>query len=129
MLHIFRPYSDVALLLLRLSLGAIFIYHGMAKWGADSGLMQVLSFVEPIAGLVILLGVVSEIGAFALAVVMIGAIYMKMTGFGQTALNITGTFAKQGGTGWEFDLILLAGCLIVLTMGAGKYSVDAKMKR
>lgn len=129
MLRVFRSYGDIALLLLRLAIGAVFIYHGTAKWGADSTLMQVLSFVEPIAGVAILIGVVTELAAFVLAIVMFGAIYMKMTGFGQSAFDFAGTFAPQGGAGWEFDLILLVGCIILLTMGAGKYAVDAMMRK
>lgn len=129
MLNVFKPYGDVALLLLRLAIGAVFLYHGLGKWGAESTLMQVLSFVEPIAGIAILVGVVTELAALILAVVMLGAIYMKMTGFGQGAFDFAGTFAPQGGTGWEFDLMILVGCLVVLTMGAGRYAVDAMMRK
>lgn len=131
MLRVFRSQGDTALLLLRLAIGAIFIYHGFLKWQmADAPMtMQILKFVEPIAGAAILLGVLSELSALILAIVMVGAIYMKMTGFGQSALNVFGTFAPSGRTGWEFDLIILAGCLVVLTMGAGKYAVDAVMKK
>lgn len=129
MLRSLRSQGDLALLILRVSIGAIFLYHGLSKWGADSLLMQILSFVEPIAGVMILVGALSELAALILAIVMVGATYMKMTDFGKAALDFSGTFAKQGGAGWEFDLIILAGCLVILTMGAGKFSADALMKK
>ena len=131
MLSSLRTQQSTALLVLRLAIAAIFIYHGMLKWQMEtpSTLMTILKFVEPLTGATLVVGVLSEIAALALSIVMLGAIYMKMTGFGQAALDITGTFAPQGRTGWEFDLILLAGCLIVLCYGAGKYSVDAAFRK
>lgn len=122
-------YSDWGLLVLRLTIGAIFIYHGMQKWQmADAtALMTTLKFVEPILGIALLVGVLTQYAALGLGVVMLGAIYMKMTGFGQSALNPLGTFAGQGG--WEFDLMIFAGCVVLFLMGAGKMSVDAMVSK
>lgn len=119
-------HSDWGLLVLRLSLGAVFIYHGMAKWqmGDLSPIMTILKYAEPLGGVALILGVLTQLAGLGLGIIMLGAIYMKATGFGQQTLDLMGTFAAQGGTGWEFDLVLFAGCLIVVLMGAGSISVD-----
>lgn len=126
-----HKYGDVALLILRLVIGAIFLYHGWMKWSIaePNTTMMVLKFLEPIAGLALILGVVTQIAALLLGIVMVGAIYMKMTGFGSSALDFAGTFAPQGGTGWEFDLMILAGLITLLLMGAGTMSVDSKVMK
>lgn len=120
-------YGDWGLLVLRLSIAAIFLYHGIGKWQMESAsmLMTVLKYAEPIAGFMMLLGVGTQVAAAVLGVIMLGAIYMKMTGFGQMPLDPFGTFAGAAGAGWEFDLMILAGCIAVLLFGAGKYAMDA----
>lgn len=126
-----QKYGSVGLLVLRLAIGAIFIYHGMLKWNIEepNTTMAILKFLEPIAGAVLIIGVFTQIAALLLGIVMLGAIYMKMTGFGQGALDFAGTFAPQGGTGWEFDLMIFAGCVALFLMGAGSWSVDGMMKK
>lgn len=126
-----QKHNDCALLLLRLALGAVFIYHGWAKWGmeAPNTMMTILKIAEPLGGIALVLGALTQLASLGLAIIMVGAIYMKMTGFGQAPFNVTGTFAPQGGMGWEFDLVLLAGAIVLMVMGAGKYAVDGMMKK
>jgi putative oxidoreductase len=127
------PYRDWVLLLMRLVIGAIFIVHGMAKWPSFSNpaaegtpalmhtLMQVLGVVEPVAGIAVLIGLLTPIAALILAIVMVGAMYVKMTMWGIG-------FVAEGGMGWEFDVLILASCAVLMSTGAGKISVDG-MKR
>lgn len=124
-------HGDWALLVLRLVVGAIFIYHGTGKWAMEdlNTTMTILKYAEPLGGIALILGVLTQLAALGLSIIMIGAIYMKATGFGSSALDFAGSFAPQGGTGWEFDLMILAGCITLLVMGAGKISVDAKIFR
>lgn len=126
-----RKCSSCALLALRLAAGAIFIYHGMLKWNmeAPSTLFTILKYAEPLGGIALILGVLTQWAGLGLSIIMLGAIYMKMTGFGQAPLNFAGTFAPQGGTGWEFDLMILAGTFALFIMGAGKWSVDGMMRK
>ncbi|TSC59095.1 MAG: DoxX [Candidatus Peregrinibacteria bacterium Greene0416_19] len=123
-------YNDWGLLFLRVVVAAIFLYHGSQKWGlwtdAPEGmslsmvtLFKMLSVVEPLAGLAVLLGLFTREAAAVLAVVMLGAIYTKMM-----IMNVG--FAGQAGAGWEFDLVILAGCVILAMQGAGALSMDAK---
>jgi putative oxidoreductase len=122
-------HSDVAKLLLRLAIGVIFLYHGIGKWSMEdpNAIFTILKFAEPLGGAAMILGVLTQLASLGLSIIMLGAIYMKMTGFGQGALDPAGTFAPGGGTGWEFDLMILAGCIAILIMGPGLWSVDSKV--
>ncbi len=130
-MHTMHKYSDWGLLALRLALGAVFLYHGSQKWGLWSAapegmdsstlmLMKFLSVVEPLGGLALVLGVLTQWAALGLAIIMVGAIYFKM--------NVMGVgFAEQQGTGWEFDLVILAGLIMLWLRGAGTYALDRMM--
>ena len=120
-------HSDWGLLALRLAIGIIFVYHGWSKWSMDglSPIMTILKFAEPLGGIALILGVLTQLAGIGLSIIMIGAIYMKATGFGQQTLNLSSTFSPSGYAGWEFDLVILAGCIVLLLMGAGKVSIDA----
>lgn len=124
MMHSLHRHSDWALLILRLTVGAIFVYHGVAKWSMEdpSTVMTILKFAEPLGGIALILGALTQLASLGLAIIMLGAIYMKATGFGQGSFDLLGTFG-QGGK-WEFDLVIFAACLVLLMMGAGKLSVD-----
>lgn len=115
-------HRHAALLLLRAAIGAVFLYHGSMKFGFLTGeasmdgflgiVFPILAVVEPLCGILLILGAFTEIAATALAVIMIGAMYMKITG-GKT-------FGE-----WELDLLLFAANAALLTVGAGNLSVDA----
>ena len=121
-------YSDVAHLVLRLAVAAAFLYHGSMKWGflqdpapegmSDSLVMifKFLAIAEPLAGVALVIGLLTQVAAAGLALVMVCAIYFKVSGgsnFGQV----------------ELEMMLLAASVALVIEGAGKYSLDAKMKR
>ncbi len=115
------------LLALRIAIGVVFVYHGFLKWPLSPGApwyMTLAAFVEPAAGLLLILGLATRWAAIALSVVMLGAIYLKMTAFGNAPLNALGTFSPQGGGGWEFDLVILAACVSLVVSGAGRFAID-----
>jgi putative oxidoreductase len=131
MMNGLKRYADIGHLLLRLVIAAIFLYHGTQKWalwsaqpeGMSSGLltiMKILSIAEPLGAVALILGLWTRLASLGLAIIMIGAIYMKAVVWGMG-------FATPQGPGWEFDLIILAGCIALLFEGAGKYSVDQKV--
>jgi putative oxidoreductase len=125
MLQQLNKYYDFGLLFLRLAVGAIFIVHGLQKlamWNmapnAQMGagallLMKLLSIIEPLAGAVLILGVWVNLAALVLALIMLGAILMKIFVFK------VGFIALQA-TGWELDLALLAANLVLFLGGGGK---------
>ncbi len=120
-------YADWTLLLLRVSVGATFIGHGMMKWGmfnAPSGdmmamIMKILAIVEPIAGVMLICGVALEVAATALVVAMAGAIASKF--------SAGGGFIGKGA--WEFEMLLLLCNVVLLSTGPGRFSLDAVLTR
>ncbi len=119
-------YPDLSQLLLRLAVGATFLVYGFNKWGfwtnpamtasSMTPLFQFLAIAEPIGALALIVGLLSRTAAACLAIIMIGAIFLKIT---QMHLG----FSSPGG--YSLDLVLLAACLSILFTGPGKYSVKA----
>jgi len=123
--------------MLRLALAAIFIGHGAQKvLGSFSGpgltnwtnvpvpfsfmrpgwlWMGAAAFAELIGGGLLLLGLLTRIGAFFIACVMLVAIGAHWHG---------GFFAP---TGYEYPLALLAMCLGLLISGGGMLSIDRSL--
>ena len=120
---------------LRLALAAVFIAHGAQKvLGSFSGpglakftsfpapfsfmrpgwlWMGAAAFAELIGGALLLLGLLTRVGAFLIACVMLAAIigvHWKV-----------GFFAPGG---FEYPLSLLAMCLALLISGGGMASID-----
>lgn len=122
--------NDITNLGLRSAIGVIFILHGSGKLNPGfSGFltgqlgfppeMQIpIALAEMIPGILLIVGVLTRISASMLAIVMLGAIF-----YVKKAANLTG----EGG--FEFDLILLAGALGVITAGPGKISLAHIIKK
>lgn len=119
MLDVLYNYGDLGVLALRVSLAAIFLVHGPKKLnGAMGNFMLFIGAAETAGGLAMLLGFLTQLAAIGLGIIMIGAMYKKM-------FEWHVPFTAMGKSGWEFDLIILAACAVLLTLGAGAYSVDA----
>jgi len=123
--------NDIAPLVLRLTLGVIFIGHGWGKlfgegnpagfagWLGSMGLEPsyllavAAGLAETLGGALLIAGLFTRAAASSLVVVMLVAI-------GFVHLD-AGMFGKGG---YEFQLLLLAGVVSLLIQGAGKHSVD-----
>jgi len=126
----FEGLESYGLLVLRVFLGIIFIYHAapklrmseaMAKGaGFSSGSVFFLGLVEFLSGLALILGFYAEIGALLVGIVMLGALYYKI-------FKWKVSFFAMDKTGWEFDLILLGAAVAVFLLGAGNLSLDAML--
>lgn len=128
----FLPLNpDAALLILRVVLGIIMIYHGWPKLTNLGGTIEgfagmgiplpALSAVfatvaEVGGGLLMLLGVLTDVAGLLLAIDMLGAIIFVH------AKN--GFLASEGGI--EFPLALLAMALAIAFAGPGRYSVGGR---
>lgn len=113
--------KDISITLMRIVIGLIFLTHGYMKWAgfADASLtFKILAIVEPLGGIAILIGMLTRWAALGIAIIMLGAMQMKIANVG-----IMG-FAGKGG--WEFDALIFAACVMMMTVGAGKWSMDAK---
>ena len=119
--------SDWALLVLRLGLGIVFLVHGLQKramWKMQPSaqmpaglltILRVLSIAEPLSGLAMIGGLLTQVAAVGQAVVMLSAIRLKA---GQMKKSFTGD------GGWELDFIILAAALAMIVLGAGRFSLD-----
>lgn len=123
--------NDIAPLVLRLTLGVIFIGHGWGKlfgegnpagfagWLGSMGLEPsyllavAAGLAETFGGALLIAGLFTRAAASSLVVVMLVAI-------GFVHLD-AGMFGKGG---YEFQLLLLVGVVSLLIQGAGKHSVD-----
>ena len=137
---LFATDDDTATALLRLVLGVVFFAHGAQKmlgWfggygfsgtmGFFTGTMHIpapLAFLaiaaEFFGGLGLILGFLTRIAAFGIAVNMVVAIAMVHSGFG-FFMNWSGT---QKGEGIEYHLLVLAATVLLMIRGAGAFSVD-----
>lgn len=122
--------QDTALLILRVIVAAIFLHEAYVKlifWsGTPEGistvmanLVRFLSIVEPLGALALFLGFLTRWATSRLAIIMVGAIYV-------TQFIMPIGFATPMGPGWNFPLAVLAGCIVLMAFGAGRWSVDAK---
>lgn len=122
---------DVALLVLRLTLAAVLLYHGLPKvmnFGATVGAFQSMNIPAPavtagfavlsevVGGILILLGVAVDLAGILVIIDMLGAIFMVhwASGF---------DFTKGG---WEHPFTVLAIALALALSGPGRYAVGAR---
>jgi putative oxidoreductase len=116
-------FSDVALLCLRLIVAAVFFESGRrhasdpvgraASIGLSPGVTRILGWAEITAALALALGLITQVGALVLILVMLGAIQKKVF------VWHTG-FWGENTYGWHYDLLLLLANLVILTTGGGR---------
>ncbi len=120
-------FSDVALLFMRLLVGAVFIVSGSShvkdpvargkSIGASPGFTRLLGIAEVAGGLGVALGVLTQLAALGLILVMLGAIQKKIF------VWKTGFWGKHGTDGWHYELMLVAMNLVIAATGGGRYVV------
>ncbi len=111
-------YPDYGLLFLRIAVAATFLAHGPKKLnGSMGGFMTFIGVCETLGALAVLLGVLTQWAALGLGIIMCGAIYKKN-------MEWHVPFAAKDKMGWEFDLMILAACIALLTLGAGSMVVS-----
>lgn len=117
-------YEDIGILLLRFMAGVIFISSGWGhvkspaerskKIGMSKDFTMFLGTAEIAGSLGMIFGVLTQIAALGLILLMLGAIQKKI------AVWHTGFWGKDG-YGWHYDLMLVVMCLAVVFTDGGKY--------
>jgi len=120
-------FTDVALLLLRVMIGTVFIASGWkhltdpAARSKDIGMSKAftifLGAAEVAGGLGVVLGVFAQLAALGLILLMLGAIQKKIF------VWRTGFWGKSGTNGWSYDTMLVVMNLVIVTTGGGKLSL------
>ena len=121
---------DIANMGMRAAIGVIFIVHGAGKFnegfigfltgglGLPAEMQIPIALAEMVPGILLLIGVFTRLSASLISIVMLGAIfYVKQAG------------SLTGERGVEFDLILLAACLVVMIAGPGRISIAHVVKK
>jgi putative oxidoreductase len=116
--------SDEALLLMRLLVGVVFISSGWShakdpvtrakSIGLSPGFTRFLGIAELAGGLGVAVGVLTQVAALGLILIMLGAIQKKIF------VWHTGFWGKAS-DGWHYDLLFVAMCLVIATTGGGRY--------
>jgi putative oxidoreductase len=138
--RLFATDDNTATAILRLVLGVVFFAHGAQKmlgWFGGYGFSGTMGFftgtmhipapfaflaiaAEFFGGLGLILGFLTRIAAFGIAVNMVVAIAMVHGAFG-FFMNWSGS---QKGEGFEYHLVVLAITAFLMLRGAGALSVD-----
>jgi putative oxidoreductase len=142
---LFRTRNDVALAVIRITLGVVMFAHGAQKmlgWFGGpgfSGTMNMFGNVmhipplfaflaiaaEFFGALGLLIGLLGRVAAFGIAVNMVVAV-LKVHLANGFYMNWTG---QQKGEGFEFHLLVLAITVVVMFYGSGAWSVDYALTR
>ncbi len=126
-------YADVGPLVIRVVVGIIFVVHGWMKVGmgiagtagflaslgipAASVFAVLLIIGEVVGGIALILGVATRFWAAVGVIISVVAL---------VTVHLSKGFLISNG-GYEFILLIGAVMVSLLVMGAGKYSVDAKL--
>ena len=117
-------FTDLALLLLRLIVGLVFVTSGWnhikdpfergKSIGLSPGITRFIGIAELAGGLGVALGLLTQLAALGLILIMFGAIYKKIAAWH------TGFWGKHS-DGWHYDLLFVVMCLVIATTGGGRY--------
>ncbi len=125
---VFASYSDVAALVGRVALGALFVSHGWPKikditkpvgfvkgtgWPGGAAFAVLFTLLEFFGGLALIIGLLTQIVAVLFVLEMIAT-----TMFSKTKLG------KKFSLGYELDLAYAAFALVLAFLGPGAWSLD-----
>lgn len=120
--------ASFSLLIFRLIMGVAFLFHGWGKiqtpfaWMPEAaGVPAFLQFLAAISefggGLALILGLLIPLSMLGLGFTMLVATFMHAVMRGDP-------FVGQGGPSYELALVYLGACLVFLTVGPGRFSLD-----
>ena len=117
-------FTDLGLLLLRLMVGLVFVTSGYAHLkdpearsksiGMPKGFTIFLGMAEVAGGLGVAFGVLTQLAAFGLILLMLGAIQKKIFAW-HTA------FWGEKTVGWNYELMIILMNLVIAFTDGGQY--------
>ena len=117
-------FTDLGILLLRLMVGLVFVTSGYSHLkdpearaksiGMSKGFTVFLGLAEVAGGLGVAAGVLPQIAAFGLILIMLGAIQKKIF------VWHTGFWGEKS-SGWHYDLIFVLMNLLIAFTDGGRY--------
>ena len=120
-------FTDASLLLLRLMVGIVFLTSGWSHLsnpsqrskdiGMSKGFTAFLGAAELAGGLGVTLGILTQLAAIGLILVMLGAIRKKVF------VWRIGFWGPSGTNGWSYETMLIVMNLVILTTGGGNLSI------
>ena len=145
MKQILATTNDTSLAICRLVLGIVFFMHGAQMtlgWFGGYGFSGTMHFfttqlgipavfaalsilAQFLGGLGLIVGLCSRIAAFGIACDMVVAIFKIHLAFG----FFMNWFGTQKGEGYEYHLLVLAICLLIMVKGAGALSIDGILSK
>ena len=118
-------FEDVALLSMRLMVGLVFATSGWSHLkdpegrsksiGMSKGFTVFLGGAEVAGALGVVFGILAQLAAAGLIVLMLGAIQKKIFVWN------TGFWGKHGTDGWHYDLMFVVMNLAIIVTNGGKY--------
>jgi putative oxidoreductase len=125
-------FSNLALLFLRLMVGVVFVTSGYnhlkdpaarsKSIGMSKSFTIFLGAAECAGALGVIAGVLTQLAAVGLILLMLGAIQKKIF------VWHTGFWGKFGTNGWSYDLMLVVMNLVIVTTGGGNLSLARLLK-
>lgn len=130
-------YSNIGLLILRVSLGLVFIAHGYLKvftFGLERAMhvfeahtvMHInlvpgwtappAAVIEWVGGILLILGIKTRLATPFLAAVAFGA--------GAVHFENGWNYTSKPDGGWEYGIFLFICCIVVYLVGPGKYTLN-----
>jgi len=124
MFPVLSRFTDIGILLLRLMVGVVFVSSGYSHLkdpearsksiGMSKAFTVFLGMAEVAGGLGVAAGVLTQIAAFGLILIMLGAIQKKMF------VWHTGFWGEKS-SGWHYDLIFVLMNLLIAFTDGGSY--------
>jgi putative oxidoreductase len=137
--------NDTTLAICRLVLGLVFFMHGAQftlGWFGGYGFTGTMHFFTTqvgipaffaalailsqfLGGLGLIVGLLGRIAALGIAITMLVAVLKIHLAFG----FFMNWFGTQKGEGYEYHLLVLALCLLIIVKGSGALSIDGVLSK
>ncbi len=122
-----HQFADLALLLLRLMVAIVFFASGWNHTTDPAGRSKsiemsesftlFLGIAELAGALGVAVGVLTQLAALGLILIMLGAIQKKIFEWK------IGFWGKHGTDGWHYDLMLVIMNVVIIVTGGGRYKL------